>query len=126
MAGEGASDVISQLAAASCIHDPVIDSRLAAQIARNTGWRSGAQKEDRACVAESVVVVIHASLRVTFPLIKREPFLCQGKYDLPKGYLDRIGFNLWGCRLDRLRLGQPAVGWAAWPVIPRFEAENYR
>ncbi len=39
------SDVMSQVAAVSCIHDPTLDATVASQSARKTGWRRGSQAE---------------------------------------------------------------------------------
>jgi hypothetical protein len=51
--GDGASDVISQEAATSCTQVPMLESTLAIQIVRKTGWRSGAQVAARAGIGYS-------------------------------------------------------------------------
>jgi hypothetical protein len=43
--GEGVNDVISQLSPTSCIHDPMLDTTLAIQSARNSDRRRGLQAD---------------------------------------------------------------------------------
>ena len=43
--GEGVNEVISQLSPTSCIHDPMLDTTLAIQSARNNDRRRGLQAD---------------------------------------------------------------------------------
>ena len=45
ISGEGASEVMSQLAPTSCIQVPILETTVAIQSARNRGRRSGAQAD---------------------------------------------------------------------------------
>jgi hypothetical protein len=52
------SDVISHVAAVSCIHDPTFDATVAVHNARKMGARSGAQAEGRRASGSAAAVPV--------------------------------------------------------------------
>ena len=70
ISGEGASSVISQAAAASCIHVPMLETTSEVHSARNNGRRNGAQ----AAFGAAVTAWVSRSLTLNLnPLRARRP-----------------------------------------------------